>query len=172
MYGALFLIPLYFEQERGLGAFAAGMILALQGVGSLLTRWVGGVIDRVGARVIAVVGIAGCAAATVPFVVAGPSTSFVVLGVALVVRGGALSAANIAVTSAAFTRLPREDVPSGAAVVRLVQQLGGSAGTAVLAAIAAAGAFHVAFVVSAAPAIVAVGPALLLGRRKIVVAAR
>ncbi|MEV0065362.1 MFS transporter [Amycolatopsis sp. NPDC050768] len=113
MYGALFLIPLYFEQERGLGAFAAGMILALQGVGSLLTRWVGGVIDRVGARVIAVVGIAGCAAATVPFVVAGPSTSFVVLGVALVVRGGALSAANIAVTSAAFTRLPREDVPSG-----------------------------------------------------------
>ncbi|WP_326568059.1 DHA2 family efflux MFS transporter permease subunit [Amycolatopsis rhabdoformis] len=172
LYGALFLIPLYFEQERGLGAFAAGMILALQGVGSLLTRWVGGVVDRVGARVIAVAGIAGCAAATVPFAVAGPSTSLVVLGAALVVRGGALSAANIAITSAAFTRLSREDVPAGSAVVRLVQQLGGSAGTAVLASVAATGAFAAAFLVSAALAVAALVPAFLLGRRELAGIAR
>ncbi|WIX80053.1 hypothetical protein QRX50_04465 [Amycolatopsis carbonis] len=116
------------------------------------------------ARVIAVAGIAGCAAATVPVVFAGASMSFVV-------RGRALSVADIAITPA-FTWLPREDVPSGSAVVRLVHQLGGSAGTAVLASIAASGAFRPAFLLSGVLAFVALFPAFFLGRRKIVAAAR
>ena len=41
LYGALFLIPLYFQQERGMTALAAGTILARQGAGSPLSRWVG-----------------------------------------------------------------------------------------------------------------------------------
>lgn len=102
--------------------------------------------------------------ATVPFLLARPSTSYVVLGAALVVRGGALSAANTAITAAAFTRLASEDVPSGAAVVRLLQQLGGSAGTAVLASLAAGG-FHGAFRWSIALTAVALVPAFVIPGR-------
>jgi EmrB/QacA subfamily drug resistance transporter len=164
LYGALFLIPLYFQQQRGLDALTAGLVLALQGVGSLLTRWVGGVVDRIGARTITVVGIALCAAATVPLALAGPSTSYVLLGAALVVRGGALSVANIAITSAAFTHLPGADVPSGSAVVRLLQQLGGSTGTALLASVAADGTYHAAFTWSIALTAGALVPAVLVRR--------
>ncbi|MEU0529776.1 MFS transporter [Amycolatopsis tolypomycina] len=108
---ALFLLPLFFQQQRGLTALTAGAVLALQGVGSLLTRWTGGVVDRIGARPIATAGVVLCAAATVPFAVAGARTGWVLLGGALVVRGGALSAVNIAITAGAFRGLARDEVP-------------------------------------------------------------
>lgn len=173
LYGALFLIPLYFQQERGLTALTAGAILALQGVGSLLTRWVGSVVDRIGARLIAMVGIVLCAAATIPFAIATTHTSFGLLGIALVVRGGALSAVNIAITAHAFVGLSRDQVPAGSATVRLVQQLGGSAGTALLATIltgtattAALVGFHTAFAWSVVLTIAALVPCALIPRRK------
>jgi EmrB/QacA subfamily drug resistance transporter len=170
LYGALFLIPLYFQQSRGMTALAAGTILALQGVGSLLSRWVGGIVDRIGAKVIAVVGVVLCAAATIPFAIATSETSYLLLGAALVVRGGALSAVNIAVTAGAFTGLSRAQVPAGSAIVRLLQQLGGSAGTALLATVVAASAdsltgFHTAFAWSIVLTLLALIPCLLIPAR-------
>jgi EmrB/QacA subfamily drug resistance transporter len=158
LYGALFLLPLWFQQERGLTALGAGAVLALQGIGSLLTRWVGSLVDRIGARIISVVGVVLCAAATVPFAVA--DQSWTVLGIALVVRGGALSAVNIAITAGAFSSLARADVPAGSAVVRLVQQLGGAAGTALLATVATTSGFATAFAWSIALTLAALVPSL------------
>lgn len=174
LYGALFLIPLYFQQERGMTALAAGAILALQGIGSLLTRWVGGVVDRIGARLITIVGVVLCAIATVPFALATGHTSYLLLGAALIVRGGALSAVNIAISAGAFAGLSRAEVPAGSAVVRLVQQLGGSAGTAILATVVAGfvltaqplAGFHAAFLVSIGLTIVALVPCLTMPTSK------
>ncbi|MCL2464105.1 MAG: DHA2 family efflux MFS transporter permease subunit [Micrococcales bacterium] len=179
LYGALFLVPLYFQQQRGTAALTAGGILALQGVGSLLTRWVGGVVDRIGARLIAVVGIVVCAAATVPFAVATARTGTVLLAVALVVRGGALSAVNVAITTNAFAGLSPQSVPAGAAVIRLIQQVGGSAGTALLATVLAGAAaagrlagaagqlagFHAAFAWSVGLTVLALVPCALIPAR-------
>jgi EmrB/QacA subfamily drug resistance transporter len=166
LYGALFLIPLYFQQQRGLTALTAGAVLALQGVGSLLTRWVGSVVDRLGARLIAVIGVLVCAAATVPFAIATTHTGWVLLGAALITRGGALSAVNIAITAGAFAGLSGDEVPAGSAIVRLVQQLGGAAGTALLAAIVAAGraatGFHTAFLGSIGLTLLALVPCLVI----------
>ena len=166
LYGALFLVPLYFQQERGLTALTAGAVLALQGVGSLLSRWVGSVVDRIGARLIAVVGVLLCAAATIPFAIATTHTSWVLLGAALIVRGGALSAVNIAITTGAFADLARDQVPAGSAIVRLVQQLGGAVGTALLAtvvaAVGAATGFHAAFFWSIGLTLVALIPCVAI----------
>ncbi|XVQ06904.1 MDR family MFS transporter [Spirillospora sp. CA-255316] len=166
LYGTLFLIPLYFQQQRGLTALTAGAVLALQGVGSLLTRWVGAVVDRIGARLIAIVGVLLCAAATVPFALATTHTSWVLLGTVLIVRGGALSAVNIAISTGAFTDLSRDQVPAGSAIVRLVQQLGGAAGTALLATVAAAvgaaSGFHAAFLCSIGLTLIALIPCIAI----------
>lgn len=169
LYGALFLIPLYFQQQRGMTALAAGSVLALQGIGSLLTRWVGGVVDRIGARLITVVGVVLCAAATLPFATATPHTSWVLLGIALIVRGGALSAVNIAATAGAFSDVSREQVPAGSAIIRLVQQLGGATGTALLATVVTAGggaAFRSAFVCSVGLTVAALVPCLFMPTRR------
>lgn len=144
-------------------------MLALPGVGSLLTRWVGRVVDRIWARLIAVVGVVLCAAATLPFANATAHTSGVLLGAALLVRGGALGAVNIAITAGAFSGLARDQVPAGSAVVRLVQQLGGAVGTALLATVAAAmgaaGGFHAAFFWSIGLTLVALIPCFAIPAR-------
>ena len=172
LYGALFLMPLFFQQVREQGALIAGLLLALQGVGSLATRWVGSVVDRIGARPIAIAGILLCALATIPFAFAGAHSTEVILAISLIVRGGGLSAANIAVAAGAFKNVPREEVPAASAIVRLLQQLGGSLGVAVLAVILVAGAgagaahpvagFQLAFTWSIILSAAALIPAFLL----------
>ena len=76
LYGAMLLLPLYYQEVRGASALTAGIMLVPQGVGTLLSRNVAGrLTDKIGARPIAVVGFAIVAAATVPFAFAGPHTT-------------------------------------------------------------------------------------------------
>jgi EmrB/QacA subfamily drug resistance transporter len=138
IYGAMLLLPLYFQQARGYGPLAAGLLLVPQGVGSLLPRTIlGKLTDRLGPRPVSLAGIALAAAGTVPFAVAGPHTSVVLLGAALVVRGAGLGAATIAPMAGAFQGLPKADLPHASSAIRITQQVGGSFGAAVLVVILA-----------------------------------
>ncbi|MGH3255127.1 MAG: hypothetical protein ACRDOU_06895 [Streptosporangiaceae bacterium] len=70
-----------------------------------------------------------------PFALAGPHTSVVLLGAALVVRGAGLGAATIAPMAGAFQGLPKADLPHASSAIRITQQVGGSFGAAVLVVI-------------------------------------
>src|ERR1700760_623506 len=88
LYGAMFLLPLYYQELRGDAVLDAALLLIPQGVGSLLTRTVAGrLTDRIGARAVGVAGFALTALATVPFALAGPGTSIWWLGAVQLVRG-------------------------------------------------------------------------------------
>jgi EmrB/QacA subfamily drug resistance transporter len=172
LYGAMFLLPLYYQQARGADALVAGLMLAPQGLGSLLSRPVGGIVDRIGARRIVLLGILTCAIATLPFVFADAGTSPILLGLALVVRGAGLSAANIAIMTGAFRDVPQSGVPDASTITRILQQLGGSFGTAVLAVILtgtagsdATAGFTSAFLWSIILTALALVPALLIPGR-------
>jgi predicted MFS family arabinose efflux permease len=129
MYGALFLLPLYYQQVRGASALGAGLLLAPQGIGALLARTLAGKLtDRIGPRPVVLAGMAIAAAGTVPFALAGAHTSELLLSLVLVVRGAGLTTANIALMAGAFTGLPRESVPDASSVTRIMQQVGGSFG--------------------------------------------
>lgn len=133
MYGALLLLPLYYQQVRGASALTAGLLLVPQGVGTLIPRTVAGrLTDRLGPRPVVLAGTALAALGTVPFALAGPHTSEVLLSVALVVRGAGLSGATIAVMASAFTGLAPDRVPHASSATRILQQVGGSFGSAVL----------------------------------------
>jgi EmrB/QacA subfamily drug resistance transporter len=168
MYGALLLLPLYYQETRGASALGAGLLLAPQGIGALLPRTLAGKLtDRLGPRPVVLVGMVVAAAGTVPFALAGPHTSEVLLSLVLVVRGAGLTTANIALTAGAFQGLPRASVPDASSVVRIMQQVGGSFGTGVLAVILVGDSFDVAFWWSVAFTGLAVLPALILpGRRR------
>jgi EmrB/QacA subfamily drug resistance transporter len=169
MYGALLLLPLYYQQLRGYSALEAGLLLAPQGVGSLLPRtFAGKLADKIGPRPIVLIGMALAALGTAPFIVAGPNTNLGWLSLVLLVRGAGLSSATISMMAGAFVGLPREKVPDASSATRIIQQVGGSFGTAVLAAILAATAsFHTTFAwatgFTAAAAVLAV---LLPGRQR------
>jgi MFS family permease len=163
----MLLLPLYYQRERGFTALAAGLMLAPQGVGSLLPRAMAGrLADRIGARPVVLIGVALTALGTLAFTQAGPDTSGVLLAASLLVRGAGMAAVTVPVLAAAFDGLPPEQVPHASGTVRIVQQLGGSFGTAVLAAILGWTAFAAAFWWAFGLTVAAALPAFLLrGRR-------
>jgi EmrB/QacA subfamily drug resistance transporter len=177
LYGAMLLMPLYYQDVRGAAALAAGAMLVPQGIGTLLSRTVtGSNIDRFGSRVIALAGFAIVAAATIPFALAGPHTSEWLLAVWMVIRGFGLGAVTMPVMVAGYIGLDKHQIPHSSVLTRTAQQIGGSFGTAVLAVIlegtiaahpaTLADAFHVAFWWSAGFSAVAVLLSLWLPGRQ------
>jgi EmrB/QacA subfamily drug resistance transporter len=138
IYGAMLLLPLYFQEARGYSALTAGLLLVPQGVGSILPRTiVGKLTDRIGPRPVSLAGIILAGIGTVPFAVATVHTSAYWLAAALVVRGAGLGAATIALMAGAFQDLSRADLPHASSATRIAQQVGGAFGAAVLVVILA-----------------------------------
>jgi EmrB/QacA subfamily drug resistance transporter len=136
LYGAMLLLPLYYQEVRGVSPLTAGIMLVPQGVGALLSRGLAGrLTDKIGARPVAVVGFLIVAASTVPFALAGPHTSAWLLALCLVIRGFGLGAVTIPVMAVAFLGLDKQQIAHSSVVTRIAQQLGGSFGTAVLAVV-------------------------------------
>jgi predicted MFS family arabinose efflux permease len=76
VYGPLLLLGLYYQQVQGKSVLVTGLLLAPQGVGSLLPRSIAGKIaDFTGARPVVVTGLVLTALGILPFAWAGPATS-------------------------------------------------------------------------------------------------
>lgn len=176
LYGAMLLLPLYWQQVRGVDPLTAGLMLVPQGLGSVLSRTLAGrLTDRFGARAVTFVACLVVAVTTVPFAFAGAHTSGLWLVTVLVARGFGLGGVMIPVMAVAFRDATAEQVPHASVLTRIGQQVGGAFGTAVLAvalqnAARTSGdvevAFHHAFWWATAFAGLAVAAALWLpGRR-------
>ncbi|WP_329002309.1 MFS transporter [Kribbella sp. NBC_00709] len=147
LFGAMLLLPLYYQQLRGASPLEAGLLLAPQGVGAIIgTLFVGRILDRTGAtRIIMLIGLTLAVAGTVPFAIAGPSTPIMLLALALVVRGVGLTASLLPSITATYATLPKTEYAAATTGTRILQQIGGSLGTAVLAVILQRGSFPAAF---------------------------
>jgi EmrB/QacA subfamily drug resistance transporter len=138
LHGAMFLLPLYWQQVRGADALAAGLLLVPQGVGSLLSRVVAlRLMEARGPQVVAVVGFALTALATVPFALAEAGAGLLLLESALFVRGLGIGMVVVPLFSVAFDGLEHDEVPHASIVVRIGQQIGGAVGVALLAVVLA-----------------------------------
>lgn len=176
LYGAMLLIPLYFQQLRGMSPFVAGLLLIPQGVGSLISRtFAAQLSERIGARWVILGGFVIVAVGTLPFLGAMDDTSLALLSAFLLIRGVGLGAVTVPLMALAFEGLARREVPHASVISRIGQQLGGSFGTAVLAvalqaataaAATQAAAFQVAFWWATGFTIAAVVLALILPATK------
>ncbi|GGC79908.1 MFS transporter [Tersicoccus solisilvae] len=136
LYGAMLLMPLYFQQLRGATVLEAGLLLIPQGLGTLVARPIAGRLsDTIGARRLAVAGFAVVLLGTLPFAVADATTNVGVLLAALFVRGIGLGVVTVPLMALGFRGLARHEVPDASIITRIAQQVGGSFGTAVLAVI-------------------------------------
>jgi EmrB/QacA subfamily drug resistance transporter len=134
LYGAIFLLPLYWQEADGRSALETGVLLIPQSIGTLLSRRIAGNwTDRFGPRSIALIGFVIVTVATVPFAFVSRGTNIAVLLVALLVRGAGMGFAIIPLTGASFIGLAREEMPHASIISRVAQQVGGSVGTAVIA---------------------------------------
>jgi EmrB/QacA subfamily drug resistance transporter len=146
LFGAMLLLPLYYQEVRGQDALHAGLLLIPQGVGSLLSRGATArLMESIGARGTAMLGLTLVALGTLPFAFADAGTSTPLLTVALLVRGAGFGLAFIPITTVAYVGLARHQVPHASTVTRISQQIGGSVGTALLALIVTSRGFDQAF---------------------------
>ena len=136
VYGAMLLLPLYEQQVRGQSALAAGLLLAPQGLGMLLTRgYAGRLTDRIGARLIVLGGFLLTIAGTLAYTQAGVNTNELLLGASLVIRGAGLGMVTIPIMAAAYLGLRSDQVSHASIATRITMQLGGAFGAAVFALI-------------------------------------
>ncbi|MDL4821024.1 MDR family MFS transporter [Actinomadura opuntiae] len=136
LFGAMLLLPLYYQQVRGHGVVEAGLLLAPQGLGSLLVRTrLGALTDRLGPRPVVLVCLVLTVLGTLAYAEAGPHTSEWLLGASLVVRGAGLGGVTLAVMTAAYQGLGPAEIPHASSATRIIVQIGGSFGAAVLAVV-------------------------------------
>lgn len=131
LYGGMLLLPLYFQDLRGVDPLMAGLLLVPQGIGTFFSRTIAGrLMDSIGAKWVALAGFAIVGLATIPFALATQTTSEWVLMAFLVLRGFGLGAVTVPVMAVAFVGLDRPDVPHASILTRIAQQIGGSFGVA------------------------------------------
>jgi EmrB/QacA subfamily drug resistance transporter len=163
-FGAQLVLPLYYQQVRGESPSRAGLLIAAQGVGMLLTLpQVGKLTDRIDNGKLVMLGVLTTLAGTYAFTQVTDHTSYVLLTASLVVRGAGLGATSTPALAAAYKHLHPDEIPNATTAINIVQRLGAPLGTATLAVALQlfsvgrsgsrellAGAFAHTFVVSAA----------------------
>ena len=136
VFGAMFLMPLYYQIVRGQSALHAGLLMAPQGIGAMITMPIGGrIVDRVGARRVVPVGMVIMLIGTFAYTQVGADTSEALLAGSLFVRGLGLGLSMMPAMGAAYQTLDRSDVPRATTTINIVQRIGGSFGTAILAVV-------------------------------------
>jgi EmrB/QacA subfamily drug resistance transporter len=136
VFGAMFLLPLYYQIVRGLDALHAGLLMAPQGLGAMIAMPMAGrITDKVGAYKIVPIGVVTVIVGTIAYTQVTPSTSYLLLALALFVRGLGLGMSMMPSMSAAYQTLEHAAVPRATTTINIVRQVGGSLGTAVLAVI-------------------------------------
>ncbi len=134
LFGALILLPLYFQTVRGESPLATGLLLAPQGLGAALAMPIAGrLTDEIGARVVIPVAIALALVGTAAYTQVGAATSYVVLAVALFVIGLGLGGTIVPSMAVAYQTVPREAVAHATTMINVIQRIAGSLGTALLA---------------------------------------
>jgi EmrB/QacA subfamily drug resistance transporter len=136
LFGGMILMPLYFQIVRGASAVETGLLLVPQAAGAaIVTLVTGRATERFGGGLTALVGTLICLVSTLPFVLITSTTPYVLLAVAMVVRGFGIGLAGIPTWTAALAVLRRDQVNDGTPQLNIVQRVGGSLGTALLAVV-------------------------------------
>jgi predicted MFS family arabinose efflux permease len=177
MFGAMLVLPLYFQVLHRDGLVATGLLLMSFGLGGIIAMPIGGrLTDRYGGGVVAVVGTAVTVAVSVPFALGDASMNPVVIQALLLIRGMATGLTGMPIVAAAYASVRPEQIPDAASFVNILQRVGGSIGAALLAVVlyraADAGlpvdaGFRQAFWWITAAAVVSLVASVLLWRKEI-----
>jgi EmrB/QacA subfamily drug resistance transporter len=132
-FGALLLIPLYYQSVRGASALSAGLLLVPQGVGAMITMPIAGrLTDRYSPKYLPAAGIPLLLVGLAPFAFVTATTSYVLLCAFNVVLGLGMGLSMMPTMTAAMQAVPREAIPRVSTAMNIIRQGGASIGTAVM----------------------------------------
>jgi EmrB/QacA subfamily drug resistance transporter len=136
LFGSLILLPLYFQLDRGHSTLATGLLLAPQGVGAALTMPISGrLTDRIGGGPVVLFGLIVMTIATIGLTTWTAQTPVGLTTATLFVRGIGLGCSMMPAMAAAYSTISRDAVPRATTALNVIQRVGGSIGTALLAVV-------------------------------------
>jgi EmrB/QacA subfamily drug resistance transporter len=134
--GTMLLLPSYFLQVRGVSTLDAGLLLAPQGFGAMLTMPASGrLVDRIGPGKLVLTGIVVIALGMSVFTQVTADSPYPLLLGALFVMGLGMGMTMMPIMSAALASLTHQQVARGSTLMNIIQQTAGSIGTAVMSVI-------------------------------------
>ena len=135
-FGAGLLLPSYLQQVRGLTPLHAGLLIAPQGLGAMLTMPIAGrLVDKIGPGRIVMTGLVVIAIGTLFLTQLHADTSYPLLMAALFVMGLGMGCTMMPVMTAAIQTLTHAQVARGTTLMNIVNQTAGSIGTAVMSVV-------------------------------------
>jgi EmrB/QacA subfamily drug resistance transporter len=177
VFGAMILMPLYWQQLRHESVIDTGLLTAPQGLGMAIAMpFAGKMTERWGGGPIALGGVLITTVTTIPFGLIGAHTSVGSLAFWMLLRGLGLGLSFMPAMTAAFATLKRSELSDATPQLNVLNRVGGSIGVAVLAVVlqralvgahtpaAQAGAYGTAFWWSAVLSGMAIIPCIVLTR--------
>ncbi len=136
LFSAIFLLPLFLQNLRGLGPLETGILLVPQSVGTLIGMPLSGrLYDKIGARIPAVVGLAVVGISTIQLRFMDIDTSNAHLGIILLLRGAGMGFAMMPIMTVGLAAVPLELTSRASALINVSRQIFASFGTAIFATI-------------------------------------
>ncbi|HVW47097.1 MAG TPA: DHA2 family efflux MFS transporter permease subunit [Solirubrobacterales bacterium] len=135
-FGALLLIPLYYQTVRGASALESGLLLAPQGIGAMITMPLAGKLtDRYGPNRLPAAGIPLLVIGIAPFAFVTATTSYVLLCAFSFVLGLGMGMSMMPTMTAAMQAVPPAAIARTSTAMNIIRQGGASIGTAILSVI-------------------------------------
>ncbi len=136
LFGAMILVPYYYQEVRHESVIATGLLTGPQGLGMLLVMPLSGRLSqRFGGGRVAIFGVSILALGTIPLAFVGTGTSIVWISLVLVLRGIGIGFSFMPAMTAAFASLRHEQLSDATPQLNVLQRIGGAIGTAVLAVV-------------------------------------
>jgi EmrB/QacA subfamily drug resistance transporter len=135
-FGGLLLVPTYFQQVRGESTLNAGLLVAPQGIGAMLTMPIAGtLVDRIPVGRIVPVGMVLIAIGMFGLTQIQGDTSYQLLIALLFVMGLGMGATMMPLFTTALKTLTNSEVARGSTLLNITQQIASSVGVAVISVV-------------------------------------
>ena len=129
--GSLFLIPLYFENVLGKSPLDTGVILIPMGMAAAVAVAIAGrLYNRIGPRILTMVGVGLLALGSIGFVTAGPDTSPWSLTPWLILRGAGFGMAGIPIQNLALSVVSNVAMARASSLFNVTRQIFSAVGVA------------------------------------------
>ncbi len=136
LFGAMILVPLYYQEVRHESLIATGLLVGPQGLGMLVAMPIAGrLTDRFGGGRVALFGVSVLCLSTIPLAFIGANSSILGISAVLLVRGVGIGFSFMPAMTAAFASLRPEQLSDATPQMNVLQRIGGAIGTAVLAVV-------------------------------------
>jgi EmrB/QacA subfamily drug resistance transporter len=136
LFGAMILVPLYYQEVRGESIINTGLLNGPQGLGALVAMPLASrLTQRFGGGRVALGGVSLLCVSTIPLAFLGAHTSILAISLLLVVRGVSIGMSFMPAMNAAFASMRPDQISDATPQINVLMRLGGAIGTSVLAVV-------------------------------------